>query len=96
MNYPGVPWAVIVDDTGGPFSGWPFVIGDEEFDGCIVHREGFVGEYHGDLSCKDAVRVAHLIAAAPEMYEALKAAEDGDPAFVKLLRAAIAKAEGRS
>lgn len=58
---PYLPARVVIDDTGGPFSGWPSVCGSEESDVCLIHQNGFVQEYWGDLSKKQAVALAHFI-----------------------------------
>ena len=65
------PWQVIRDDTGGPFTGWPSVVAPEDVDRSVVHRAGFKQEYWGDWSQREAIANARLIAAAPEMAEAL-------------------------
>lgn len=67
------PWRVIIDDTGGPFSGWPSIEAPEDVDASVIHRAGFKQEYWGDWSQREAVANAHLIAAAPELLVALEA-----------------------
>ncbi len=59
-------WKVCIDDTGGPFSGWPSVSSDIE-DRTILHRAGFVQEHwgclHGDgPSLKEALAIAQIVA----------------------------------
>ena len=66
------PWRVILDDTGGEFSGWPSVEAPEEIDTAIVHRAGFHQRYWGDLSQRECIANARLIAAAPDLLAALK------------------------
>ena len=67
------PWKVVIDDDGNPLSGRPSVSASDELDCGIVHWDGFVQEYwrsaRGD---KEIHANAHLIAAAPELYDALK------------------------
>ena len=105
QHTPG-PWRVIIDDTGGSFTGWPSVSASESLDCSIVHRAGFKQEYWGDLSQREAIANARLIAAAPDLLEALIEANKeleylNDPkGFVSIrqekimekARAAIAKA----
>lgn len=66
------PWNVLFDDTGGPFTGWPSVEASDELDCSIVHRAGFKQEYWGDLSQREAIANARLIAAAPDLLDALE------------------------
>ncbi len=54
-------WKVILDDTGGPFTGWPSVVSDTE-DRCVVHRAGFIHEFWIGPSKNEAVEIAHIIA----------------------------------
>ncbi len=71
------PWKVVIDDDGNPLSGRPSVFASDELDCGIVHWDGFVQDYwrsaRGD---KEIHANAHLIAAAPELYEALILALD--------------------
>lgn len=75
------PWRIVIDDDGNPLSGRPSVAASEELDCAIVHWDGFVQEYwrsaRGD---KEIHANANLIAAAPDMAEAL--AEVGAPFLV--------------
>ena len=68
------PWVVVIDDDGNPLSGRPGVFSSEELDCGIVHWDGFVQPYwrsaRGD---KEIHANARLIAAAPDMLEALQA-----------------------
>lgn len=68
------PWFVTQDDTGGPFTMWPSIVAEEEVDATIVHRAGFKQEFWGKLSLQEATANAHLMAAAPELRDALVAA----------------------
>ena len=63
-------WDVLLDDTGGEFTGWPS-IWCEDADVSIVHRAGFKHHYWGDMSQRDAIVHAHLLATAPKLYAAL-------------------------
>lgn len=56
------PVRVIIDDSGDQFSGWPSVEASEAADLCLIHRAGFKQEFWGDLSQKQAVELANLIA----------------------------------
>lgn len=82
---------------------WKVVSGEFKEGGLIAYELEFPESSRACISMADA----HLIEAAPEMYEALKAvatddglldviAGEGDPPFMKLVKAALAKAEGRS
>jgi hypothetical protein len=55
------PWRVVIDDTGGEFSGWPSIAAAPDADMAIVHLHGFKQEFWGDLSQRDAIAVAQLI-----------------------------------
>ena len=99
QHTPG-PWRVILDDTGGPFTGWPSVSASDQLDCSIVHRAGFKQEYWGDLSQREAIANARLIAAAPDLLEALQHlmvahGEQLDYAFQQA-QDAIAKATGEN
>lgn len=54
-------WRVVIDDTGGPFTGWPSVCSDEE-DRCVLHRERFIQEYWNGPSLHEAKKIAQLVA----------------------------------
>ena len=92
------PWRVIIDDDGNPLSGRPSVQASDELDCAIVHWDGFVQEYwrsaRGD---KEIQANARLIAAAPDLLEALegvvRVADRDTPEFAAA-RAAIARATG--
>lgn len=106
------PWSVFIDDSGDQWTGWPLSIYAENEEDKTVVRTGGQWPYEWDAATSqvEAVANAHLIAAAPELLEALKemlAEKDdymrrnklGDPlreTVSKMARAAIAKAEGRS
>ena len=66
------PWHIRIDDTGGPFTGWPSVEAAEDLDCSIIHRAGFKQEFWGELSQREAVANARLIAAAPDLLEQLQ------------------------
>ncbi len=98
------PWQVIIDDDGNPLSGRPSVFAADEYDCSIVHWDGFVQEYfrsaRGD---KEIHANARLIAAAPELLEALEnllAVNEGEGGTryhaQDIARAAITKAKGAS
>jgi len=55
-----LPARVVIDDSGGPFSGWPSVCGSNESDVTLIYREGFVRHW-GDLSQGEALALAHFI-----------------------------------
>lgn len=104
------PWAVSIDDTGGNFSGWPSVQAAPERDVSVVHRAGFKQEFWGDLSQRECLANARLIAAAPDLLTALQRLERASTnvgqhlvynaptgeisSAIQGARAAIAKAEG--
>ncbi len=54
-------WRVVIDDTGGPFSGWPSVWSDEE-DRSVLHRAGFTQEFWDGPSLHEAKQIAQLVA----------------------------------
>lgn len=58
-----LPWRVVLDDTGGPFTGWPSIEANEEYDSAIIHRAGFSQEHWHGLSQRDAIAAARLICA---------------------------------
>jgi len=101
-KYTPGPWRYSFDDTGGPFTPWPSVEGPEDSDVTVVHRAGFKQEFWGDTSLREAQANAHLIAAAPELYEALEAMCEGSDdmlewaALVRGGRIALTKARGEA
>jgi hypothetical protein len=54
------PWRVVIDDTGGPESGWPSIWSDNA-DKSPVHQHGFHQEFWHDLSLLEAIANAELI-----------------------------------
>lgn len=54
-------WTVVIDDTGGQFSGWPSVSSEEE-DRTILHRAGFKQEFWDGPSLHEAKQIAQLVA----------------------------------
>lgn len=103
------PWEVFICDDGKQWTGWPLSITAAYDDDKTVVRTGgqWPYEWGAAISQREAVANAHLIAAAPEMLEALRQiaemTEDYSPLtgnsvptpVSKLARAAIAKAEGQ-
>jgi hypothetical protein len=76
------------------------VSASDQLDCSIVHRAGFKQEYWGDLSQREAIANARLIAAAPDLLEALQHlmvahGEQLDYAFQQA-QDAIAKATGEN
>lgn len=88
MSAPGTtpgPWRVVPYDAGDRsyWAGVPSIQAPEECDCAIVHWDGFKQEYwasaRGD---KEMLANAHLIAAAPVLYDALEKIVrdwDGEP-----------------
>jgi hypothetical protein len=68
------PWRVIVDDTGGPFTGWPSITSTPEVDTTVVHRAGFKQEYWGEASERETHANAALIVRAVNERDELIAA----------------------
>ena len=98
------PWRVVIDDDGNPLSGRPSVEASDELDCAIVHSDGFIQEYwrsaRGD---KEIHANARLIAAAPDMLEALQefcrrveAGEIRSKRTYAAFKALIAKATGEA
>lgn len=54
-------WKVVIDDTGGPFTGWPSVCSDEE-NRCVIHRAGFKHDFWYGPSLREAKEIAGLVA----------------------------------
>lgn len=54
-------WKVVIDDTGGPFSGWPSVSSESE-DRTILHRAGFIQEFWHGPSQHEALEIAQIVA----------------------------------
>lgn len=68
------PWRVFICDDGGEWSGWPLSISPVGNDDKSVVRTGGHWPYEWDESTSkaEAVANARLIAAAPDMLEALE------------------------
>lgn len=103
------PWRLIIDDTGGPQSGWPLVVvATDDEDKSVVRPGGqWPYEWDGAISQREAVANAHLISAAPDLLEALAYArttirlalivngdDENGSEIIKRIDAAIAKATG--
>ena len=54
-------WKVIIDDSGGRFTGWPSVSSKSE-DRTILHRAGFRQEHWEGPSLLEAIEIAHRVA----------------------------------
>jgi len=54
-------WRVVIDDTGGPSSGWPSVWSDKE-DRAIIHTDGFWQQHWQGPTLLEAMEIAHLVA----------------------------------
>lgn len=90
MTHTKGPWRIEVDDSAAQVAGYPNIISD---DYTVVGTEGMFGDIETDYAN------AHLIAAAPELLDALRGAVDAmDAAGMSCHeeRAAIAKAEGKA
>lgn len=55
-------WRVVIDDTGGPTSGWPSVVSASE-DRAVIHTHGFKQDFWDGPTKKEAMEIAHLVAA---------------------------------
>ncbi len=64
-------WKVVIDDTGGPFSGWPSVCSDEE-DRCCLHRAGFKQEFWDGPALHEAKQIAKTVASMMNYYDGRK------------------------
>lgn len=95
------PWRIFIDDTGGETSGWPLSVGSVHDEDKSIVRPGGHYPYSWDaaMSKREAVANAHLISAAPDLYEALAelvSAVDGNyrELVTELCLPALAKARG--
>jgi hypothetical protein len=78
-----------------PYEDWPFLIVMPAAP-FAFGKTGAAVSRSQDSPIEEAEEIARLIAAAPDLLEALKLlTEEGDPRGQKLARIAIAKAEGR-
>ncbi len=94
------PWVSIVDDSGtGKWTGWPLCINAEnDPEKCVVRTGGFWPYDWGTAtSQREAGANARLIAAAPDMYAALKGIVDNGiwNAEWDVARAVLAKVDGK-
>lgn len=66
------PWRLVIDDTGGQWSGWPLCVCPVSDDDRTIVRTGGMWPYEWDAatSQREAVANARLIAAAPDLLEA--------------------------
>ena len=66
------PWRLVIDDTGGQWSGWPLCVCPVNDDNRNIVRTGGMWPYEWDAatSQREAVANARLIAAAPDLLEA--------------------------
>lgn len=53
-------WSVVIDDTGGPYTGWPSVSSESE-DKTILHRAGFIQEFWHGPSLKEALEISRIV-----------------------------------
>lgn len=102
------PWRVGLYDAGDCswHSGTPSIEAPEDLDCAIVHWDGFAQQYWRSARGDAEIHAnAHLIAAAPELYEALAEAEEqlsllakrpDDNWWVQKARAAMARARGEA
>lgn len=83
--------------TPGPWftkrEGFSTVYVDARIGGGLLQEVAAVGPQEGGIQQQDAN--ARLIAAAPELLEACKAALSDDQPYIEKCRAAIAKATGK-
>lgn len=54
-------WRVIIDDTGGTFSGWPSVWSDTA-DYSAIHQNGFTQKYWTGPNLNLAKKIARVVA----------------------------------
>lgn len=103
------PWEVFIDDSGDEWTGWPISISQINDEEKTIVRTGgqWPYEWDAEVSKVEAVSNAHLIAAAPELYEELEKArkiiqhliDDGYMGYIFQrgdIEAALAKARGES
>jgi hypothetical protein len=67
------PWRIVIDDDGNPLSGRPMVAPAPELDCAIVHWDGFKQTFWESARGEKEMHAnARLIAAAPDLLEALE------------------------
>jgi hypothetical protein len=54
-------WRVVIDDTGGPDSGWPSVWSDSE-DRSVLHTAGFHQQFWDGPTLREAKKIAQVVA----------------------------------
>jgi hypothetical protein len=62
------PVRVVIDDTGGPFTGWPSIVAKDSADMTLIHRAGFKQEHWSELTQVQAVQLANEIVKAINLY----------------------------
>ena len=74
MKHTKGPWESFICDDGGEWSGWPLCVTQANDDDKVIVRTGGQWPYKWDASTSqvEAVANARLIAAAPDLLEALQ------------------------
>ena len=74
------PWRIVWYDAGDrdEWDSCPMIAGSEEYDLAVVHWDGFKQKYwkSADGKQSEIESNAHLIASAPDLYDALQAMVD--------------------
>lgn len=68
------PWRIVIDDTGGEFSGYPSIVGPDETDTTVIHRAGFKQRHWESAGQREIMANAELIVAAVNDEADLRAA----------------------